>query len=55
MQDRTADKPPQCSTRTLICGLYELLTEPPSVPRLWACAHPECAHAIRRLGDGNAH
>lgn len=54
--EKTVSKnPPQCSTDTLICGLYEVFIDPPAVatPRIWACFHPKCALAIRPQGGSN--
>jgi hypothetical protein len=41
------DQPPRCPMRTLSCERYEVMINPPAVPRIWACAHPDCDLAIR--------
>lgn len=50
VQDRTDEAPPKCPLRTLRCGRYEVETEPPAVPRIWACSNPDCDLAIRAYG-----
>jgi hypothetical protein len=48
---RGADQPPRCPTRETECGLWEIETDPPAMPRLWTCRNPDCDLAIRARGD----